>query len=688
VVGIAGSTLTDAGGRFTWAPAPVHPFQVVVTIPGRRTGRPLTVDAAGAMPATIVVTEAVDEAVTVLGASPGVHWSPAAATTVVGGAQTAERRAEHLAQALETVPGTGRISAGHAAVPAVRGLARGRTLILIDGARVAAERRAGPSATFLDPAIVEQVEVARGPASVAYGSDAFGGVIAVRTRQAEPGAALRGRVVATAGAGVPERGASLELSKGLARGGVLAQAHARTAGDYDGPDGTVLDSGWADRGLLLSATHAVGHGLVAVAWQADVATDVGRPRSDSHAVRFVYPFERSRRLTGSYQTPDAGGLGRVSVTAFWGTSSQRTDQDRAATAAGARRIERAEVSAADFQVRGSVERDAGPARLVAGIDVHGRAGLHATDVRLTFDAAGAVADEHAFVSVDRAGRTATGAFLQLDAPLGGHVRLAGGLRGDRVVARNEGGYFGDRAAAHAALSGSVALTIAPIERLAVTAQASRGFRDPALSDRFFRGPSGRGFITGTPDLSPETSRQLDLAARYTVAGTLQAAFYLYRYDIDDLVERYEERADAFAFRNRARARLQGIEAEVQGSLPGGWTLGVGADLARGRVRGVAASLDDVAAPSVSVSGRKVFAGGHAAFARAAWCPRDDRPGPTEIATPGAALVDAGASIRAGAGLELRAAVRNALDARYPASPDPRWVQAPGRSLSLAVLVHF
>ena len=66
-------------------------------------------------------------------------------------------------QALETVPGINQVSEGHAAVPAVRGLARGRTLFLIDGGRVTAERRVGPSGTFLDPSVIEGIDIARGP---------------------------------------------------------------------------------------------------------------------------------------------------------------------------------------------------------------------------------------------------------------------------------------------------------------------------------------------------------------------------------------------------------------------------------------------------------------------------------------------------------------------------------------------
>ena len=500
VVGVAGASLTDRDGRFTWSPAPPHPFELIVTMPGRQAGRPVTIDDAKVTePTTITVAETVAEAVMVLGAAPSIDWTPAAAATIVGGTQIAERHAEHLAQALATVPGVGRISEGHAAVPAVRGLARGRTLILVDGARVDAERRTGPSATFLDLSIVEQVEVARGPASVAYGSDALGGVISVRTRQAEPGAPLHGRFSGTAGAGVPDRGASGEVSKGLPRGGLLVQAHARQARDYDSPDGTVPNSGWEDHGVLAHATHAAGDGVLSVVWQSDEATDVGRPRSDSSTVRFYYPFERSRRLTSTYQAGNVAGFHRVALTGFWGASSQRTDQDRPATATSVRRIERADVSAHDVQARGTAERQAGRARLIVGLDVHGRTGLHALDLRRTFDASGGIAEDRENVSVDDARRMASGGFLQADTTLGPRVRLAGGIRGDHVATRNEGGYLGDRATTHTAVSGNLAVTVAPVDRLTLTTQVSRGFRDPVLSDRYFRGPSGRGFITGNPE---------------------------------------------------------------------------------------------------------------------------------------------------------------------------------------------
>ena len=129
-----------------------------------------------------------------------------------------------------------------------------------------------------------------------------------------------------------------------------------------------------------------------------------------------------------------------------------------------------------------------------------------------------------------------------------------------------------------------ALTVGPFQGFSVTAQVSRGFRDPVLSDRYFRGPSGRGFITGNPDLEPETSLQFDLATRYTAARTQVAVSLL------PLPDRRSHRAlpDAARLlllpqpRSRAAARLRGRGALRSGK--GLFDRGGDAGCARTRAR--------------------------------------------------------------------------------------------------------
>jgi hemoglobin/transferrin/lactoferrin receptor protein len=566
-------------------------------------------------------------------------------------------------------------------------MARGRTLFLIDGGRVTAERRVGPSATFLDPATVEGIDVSRGPGSVAYGSDALGGVISIRTRRAEPGSPLRARVTTAVGIGVPEARGTFEIAKGLERGGVLVQAHARNAEDYDSPEGEVFNSGWEDRGLLAHVTHALARGFLSAAWQSDFARDVERPRNNSRTVRFYYPFENSHRFTTNYELSDVYGFRQIALTGFLGHYAQRTDQDRFATTTAGQSIERADISAKDFHVKASAERQVKRARVEFGLDVNGRYGLEAFDIIQQYDLSGTLTHDTVNVSIDSARRVNTGVYLQAESVVAGAVRLSAGVRGDRVTTTNDGGYFGERATSNAAVAGFGAVTVGPMQGFSVSAQVARGFRDPALSDRYFRGPSGRGFITGNPDLKPETSLQVDLAGRYAWSRT-QVALYYYEYRLTDLIERYQTETDFFFFRNRGRGRIHGFEIEAQSQLGNGYSVEASAQIARGVSLDDDAHLDDMSPAGVSFSGRKELGTRGYVRARVAFQAKDDRPGPSEIAIPGSTVVDAGGGWKLARQLELRLNVRNLLDSAYYASPDARWVWAPGRSAALTAVVDI
>jgi outer membrane receptor protein involved in Fe transport len=688
ILGRPGSTVTDAEGRFVWQPDPSPPFEVLVVLSGERYTKPVLVESLPADgPLVIEVAALVSEAVTVTaGAAPDIQTTPGNGATLLTRADLDIRQPVNLMQALENVPGVSQVSEGHASVPAVRGMARGRTLILIDGARVTSERRVGPSATFLDPFVLESVEVSRGPGSVAYGSDAFGGVIYARTRRAEPGSPLRMRFLGTLGAGIPERRAGVELSKGLERGGLIVQAHYRNIDDYRSPEGDVFNSGANDSGFLARGEHALGPGTISLGWQSDFGRDVERPRNNSRTVRFFYPEEDSHRLTAGYNLRDVAGFTRIGVDTFIGSYDQITEQDRFATGATGRSLERAELSARDFQARGLAERFAGPARVEFGLDVNGRYDLEALDIIQAYSVSGALTRDTTNVSIGNARRTVTGLFGSVEVPVTPLVVAAAGARVDRITTRNVGGFFGDRSTSNASGSGYASVTAGPFSGVSLTAQLSRGFRDPVLSDRYYRGPTGRGFITGNPDLDPETSLQVDLAARFTSRRARFAVFF-YQYNIEGLIERYETETDFFFFRNRGEGRIRGFEVESQLEIGWGITGEVAAQIARGRSVDDNAYLDDAPADNVSGQLRKAISRGFAQV-RVAVYGEDDRPGPTEIVMPGYTLVDVSGGVPLTPNLDLRGLVRNLLDETYYASPDSRFVFAPGIAASLTAVVRF
>jgi hemoglobin/transferrin/lactoferrin receptor protein len=687
ILGRAGSTRTDVEGRFRWTPDPQPPFEILIVLPGRGYVKPILVKELSDAVLILEIAPTLEESVMVVaGSAPSVKAAPASGVTVISADDVRGRQPTNVAQALENVAGIATISEGHAAVPAVRGLSSGRTLILIDGARVTAERRVGPSATYLDPVSLEGIELARGPGSVAYGSDAFGGVVQLRTRRADPGAPLGGRFTGALGAGTPQQRAALELTRGFARGGVLVQGHWRNFDNWESPNGEVVNSGAEDHGLLARLDHAFGGGLFTAGWQSDMGRDIERPRNNSTTVRFFYPEENSHRLTLAWERASVGALDRLGATAFFGSYEVITDQDRFATATAVRTVERADVSAKDFHVRAYGENAVGRMKLEGGLDVNGRFDLEAHDIGLRYNTAGAIATTTDNVSTEDARRTDVGLYMQAAMPAGRALVLAGGARVDRVTTKNVGGFFGDRSEDNAAFSGFASAAVGSFGGFSASAQVSRGFRDPTLSDRYFRGPTGRGFITGNPDLAPETSTQFDGAVRY-VTARWRAAVYGYHYRIDDLVERYSTQTDFFFFRNRGRARIRGMEAELQATLPWRLSLELTAHRLSGKALDDDANLDAIAVPTATARLRRDFARGYG-WVRGAFYGKLDEPGPTEQARPGFSLLDAGVGVHFGRQVEVLLLGRNLLDKAYLVTPDARAILAPGLTGVVTATVRF
>jgi outer membrane receptor protein involved in Fe transport len=681
----AGMVVADGQGRFSVVPDPRLPFVLLVARPDGVAFRPVTVTRLPAEGRLEVRVRPLGETITVVsGAAPDLELPPAAAATVIGATELAQRRPDHLFEALANVPGASASGVGPAAVPALRGLPKGRTLILLDGGRVTTERRAGVSATFLDPDTVEEVEVVRGPGSVAYGSDAFGGLIRARSRMPEPGAPSRVRAVVLGGTAASERGAMAEVTTNGLGGGLLLGASWRKNDDYESPDGTVYNSRSETEGLRLAYQRELAGGVLWVGWRSDYGRDAGKPAPDSHITRSYYPEENSHRLDLGFERPGGGAWKRLSVAASWDSYQLILDKDGLGTNGVPISRDRSDVDARDYELRVEAERSLGMARLVVGLNAYGRYGLHAVNESYDISGAHRILTSHE-TSIDSARRDDLGVFTGVSGSVG-RVRLSGGLRLDTVRTENEGGYFGDASATHGDVSGFAAVTVPLATGLDLTGQLARGFRDAFLSDRFYRGFTGRGFITGNPDLEPETSRQLDLALRYR-RGAANLALYGYAYRINDLIERFKTDGNYF-FRNRGDAQLRGLELEGTLDLTPRWSLQLGLWNERGEIRGPGDPVDDVPAPGGFVVLRHEPSPGSWWLIRLAAWARKTRPGPSEQEVPGHTVFDAGAGWRVGERLQVRVMVTNLLDRRYLVSPDEDAVEAPGLSLQISLRAVF
>ncbi len=439
---------------------------------------------------------------------------PANPVSLISKRELDERQPNRLSETIETLPGVSKSDESTSSVPVVRGLARGRTLLMLDDGRVTAERRVGPSASYLNPFALESVEIVRGPGSVAYGSDAFGGVIHAKTAMPTLGE-LSGRYTLAAGTGgTPEAagGAGINIPAGPAAFSLAL--YQRSQSDYESPAGTQDNSSVRDRGFVVHGLVPVGKARLWAGFQLDEVRDMGKPQADLPTTRTFYPFEDSSRFTLGLDVPDVIGFSSLELRAFYGAYGIATERQRVPNATTTLRNSISDVDANDFSVRLLARRSLGTAGLRVGVDVNGRTGLEALNIVESFDKAGNPTTTTTEVAVEDASKTDWGAFAEGDIPLAGdRLMLTAGIRGDHVSTQNTGGYYGDLSTSDGAFSGYGTLTWTFAPEWKASAQYSSGYRDPTLSDRYFRGVSGRGFVIGNPDLVAETSNQWDLSVR-------------------------------------------------------------------------------------------------------------------------------------------------------------------------------
>jgi outer membrane receptor protein involved in Fe transport len=374
VVGRAGSVVADQAGAARLDPDPEPPFVLFMARPDGVALEQVTITTLPESGPLIVTVEPAAGTVTVVsGAIPDLELSPTAASTVIGRADLTQRLAVNLPQALENVPGAEQSGSGHAAVPGLRGLPKHRTLVLLDEGRVSAERRAGASATYLDPLTVDEVEVVRGPGAVAYGSDAFGGIVRMRSRMPLPGGGPELRYGIAIGGAADERGGNAEFETN----GVLVGAHFRAFDDYQSPHGEVPNSEAEFYGGRAAWQSSVGGGVLRAGWRSDLARDVGKPAPDSDDERVFYPEEDSHRLHLAFERPGPGRWQRLTGTLAWDSYRLVLAKERFDDNGSLREIAGSEVDANDYTLRLEGERRVAGSRVVVGVDLSGRFGLQA-----------------------------------------------------------------------------------------------------------------------------------------------------------------------------------------------------------------------------------------------------------------------------------------------------------------------
>lgn len=504
-----------------------------------------------------------------------VAGDAAVPVTVVPREEIERRDARSVLDLIRDIPGveSSGVPRTTALQPVIRGLGEERIVLRTDGARnnFSAGHR---GRTFVDPELLRQVEVLRGPGSTLYGSGALGGVVSLRTIEVEDILQQGARFGGLAGAGWQSQGSGPRGSLALgARGGdfTLLGAVAGFANNNftDGRGTTIPFTG--DDALSL---------LGKLGWNP------GSHRFQLSALR----FRDDHRLPISANTASTTGIAdrdtvSESLSFRWSFSDPATPlfepqlvlyrtrvdiEER--RLAGSRATERTELTTLGFDAQNT-------ARFTLG-----RLGRHA----LTFgteiyrDEQEGATNDAPRPQFPSARQSVFAVFVQDEITLGAFT-LTPGLRLDRFDQEGPDGRS-DRETERVSPRISLAWQATPWLQPYVS--YAEGFRAPSLTELYVGGQHfpGNRFVPN-PDLRPEVSRNKEVGVNLRFADVLRDGDRLrlrisaFRNDLDDFIEQVVLPTTTIA-RNVGRARIDGVEAEAQYDA-GRWWVGLGAAALKG-----------------------------------------------------------------------------------------------------------
>ncbi len=613
-----------------------------------------------------------------------------------------------VSEAIQQLPGVGAVGRdGFTSAPTIRGLGRDRSLVLLEGVRLSADRGVGPSASFLDPYLIGDVQIVRGTSGVAYGSGAMGGIVLLEL----PSPASCPEFFAHAsgssnGGGIA---GAISAARPIGHGWRAALGSAlRRQGDYRFPDGEgieggkAINSGLRSGGGSLVLDRASGSRLLRIAVIGTTADDVGRPTSLAQRKDTITDEDH---VLASARLTDETEAGRSEWTLGMHRPRTVNRADRMNETGGVTRTTFTDNTSVDATGIGRVERKRGAQTWLAGVDVFTRWNVDAVERRVDYpDAAPPV--ETRVDLVENARRADVGAYAGWKRPLRevGEVLVTGRLDWARRSAMRR------REASWVAPSLDVRVLYPLNAGWAIGAGVGRAFRAPRIQELYFAGDRPGGSRLANPDLKPETAWAGEggllwgrgpLSASITTWG-IAAAEFIAQLPVDAA-------GDTLRFENVTQGRLFGVEAsfawtsgEERASLEAAYAYLHGEDedgdplpdipsselrLAGAlRIAGTASAPRARSTASLRLGAAKTpVASGEAA----AWWSDllgSTRIGGDEVGHRGYARADVGLSVWPAPNVSLHAAVTNLLDARYLDRPEADAFPQPGRSVVIQLTV--
>lgn len=386
----------------------------------------------------------------------------------------------------------------------IRGSDSNHVLVLVDGVRINPGTIGIAAVQNITPAMVERVEIIKGPRSTLYGSDAIGGVINVITRRG----ADAGRAVEIGAGDWGTRLAGLSLGWSGERADAALMTNWLESEGFPTRVGDKIDRGYRHLSFTGSVHRDLGDWqLSARGWRAAGTSE--------YSDFFVTPVDQDF-VNSALALEAAGPLGQRAETRL--AVAHATDLIRQNQSSDLLETRRWQLEwQTDLRLDNFGQLTAG---LLwqdedASSESYGLAFVEGTDSRL--------------------------AYLQHQLGSGRHRWLA-------AAGYTEHQAFGGE------LTWNAEYGYSPKEGLSLWAAAGTAYRAPDATDRFGFG--------GNPALLPEAARSVELGMRYRANAAHRFSLVAFHKEVEDLIQYVITDFATFEGENRnfERARIAGVEA--------------------------------------------------------------------------------------------------------------------------------
>ncbi len=443
----------------------------------------------------------------------------------------------------------------------IRGSNSSQVLVLVDGVRLNSERDGAVDLGLVPTASIDRVEIVRGGGSSVYGSDAIGGVVNIITKKATKTSLS---VSVQNGSYIPHEGKKVsESSSEDADANYLNLVDSQKVEIF----GTtkIGDAGLTAGGNFLRADNAF-------AWKDDTYIDDYRQSVNADHLAasgnvgvFLPALGGELSLKGDFSASDKGVPGKLTG---YSLSTDARQKDTAASFTGAY-INKSflgyegMLDVKTFAKYRNLKYENPPyspsdhGEFDFGVDATHDIALGNLSLVSGFFAQYCTVD-----STDIGDKDRTNGALFLSAPLtlaGGSLILTPQVRGD---------WYSDFGAA---LSGKLAGVFLASESLSLKTNAAYAFRAPTLNDLFWPDDPAN-YVSGNPDLKPETAYTFDFGAEMISGGMRGSAAVFMRYTMDEI--KWISDPDTWVYKpfNLNRTFIPGFEADFSLGLPYGFSL--------------------------------------------------------------------------------------------------------------------